>query len=51
MRRLLELVQDVRRECSITSNWCDDILEPILQKGDISSCDNWRGIPLLHGCC
>ena len=27
--------------------WRDAILVPILKKGDLTKCDNWRGISLL----
>ena len=29
------------------SRLCDAVLVPIPKKGDLSSCDNWRGIALL----
>ena len=47
MKRLLELVSDVWRECKVPTDWCDAVLVPIPKKGDLSSCDNWRGIALL----
>ena len=47
MSALMELVHDVWRQCSVPSDWRDAILEPIPKKGDLSSCDNWRGISLL----
>jgi len=44
---LLELIHDVWRKGSIPSDWCDAVLIPIPKKGDLTSCDNWRGICLL----
>ena len=34
--RMLELVQDVWRECMVPSAWCNAILVPIPKKGDLS---------------
>ena len=47
MIRLVELVHHVWKECCAPCDWCDAILVPISKKGDLSSCDNWRGISLL----
>ncbi len=44
---LTELVEDVWRECKVPADWCDAVLIPIPKKGDLSRCDNWRGIALL----
>ena len=44
---LLELVQNVWRECQVSSVQCDVILIPIPKNGDLSKCDKWRGISLL----
>ena len=44
---LLELIHDVWREGSVPSDWCDAVLIPVPKKGDLTSCDNWRGICLL----
>ena len=46
-KRLLELVHDVWKEKSVPTEWRDAILIPIPKKGDLSHCDNWRGISLL----
>ena len=46
-KRLLELVHDVWKEKSVPAEWRDAILIPIPKKGDLSHCDNWRGISLL----
>ena len=35
------------RERRVPSDWCDAVLVPIPKKGDLSKCDNWRGIALL----
>ena len=32
---------------SVPGDWRDAILIPIPKKGDLSNCDNWRGISLL----
>ena len=45
MELLLELVEDVWRERRVPSDWCDAVLIPIPKKGDLSKCDNCRGIP------
>ena len=37
----------VWRECKDPADWCDAVLVPIPKKGDLSSCDKWRGIALL----
>jgi hypothetical protein len=47
LRRLLELVHDVWKEKSVPSDWRGAIVIPIPKKGDLSHCDNWRGISLL----
>lgn len=47
MKRLLDLVNDVWIECKVPADWCDAVLVPIPKKGDLSLCDNWRGIALL----
>ena len=47
MSRLLELVHDVWKAGSVPSDWRDAILIPIPKKGDLTNCDNWRGISLL----
>ena len=44
---LLELAKDVWRERKVPSDWCDAVLVPIPKKGDLSRCDNCRGIALL----
>ena len=44
---LLELIHNVWREPTVPSDCCDAVLVPLLKKGDLSRCDNWRGISLL----
>ena len=43
---LMELVSDVA-EGRVPADWSDAVLVPIPKKGDLSQCDNWRGIALL----
>ena len=47
MKCLLELAGDVWKESQVPSDWQNAILIPIPNKGDLSLCDNWRGIALL----
>ena len=47
MKLLLELVKDVWRERKVPVDWCDAVLVSIPKKGDLSLCNNWRGIALL----
>ena len=47
LSKLLQLVQEVWAECAVPSDWRDAILVPIPKKGELSCCDNWRGISLL----
>ena len=44
---LMDLFQTVRMEGRAPEEWRDAILIPIPKKGDLSYCDNWRGISLL----
>lgn len=44
---LLELVQDVWRQQKVPKDWVDAVLILLPKKGDLSNCDNWRGIALL----
>ena len=44
---LLELVTSIWNEQRVPQDWVDAILIPIPKKGDLRSCDNWRGIALL----
>ena len=44
---LVELFQCVWREGYVPQEWKDALILPIPKKGDLSSCNNWRGISLL----
>ena len=44
---LLVLLDSVWEEERVPQDWVNAILIPIPKKGDLSSCDNWRGIALL----
>ena len=43
----MELFGDVWRDGCVPREWADASLIPIPKKGDLSQCDNWRGIALL----
>ena len=47
MSSLLKLTEDVWRRGEVPSDWFDAVLIPLPKKGDLSHCDNWRGISLL----
>ena len=51
MEVLLVLVQQVWSENKVPQDWSDAVLIPIPKKGDLTSCDNWRRIPLLDVIC
>ena len=44
---LLSLVHQAWKERKVPKEWADTILVPIPKEGDITKCDNWRGIALL----
>ena len=44
---LKELLGEVWLERRVPQEWIDAILVPIPKKGNLHSCDNWRGIALL----
>ena len=44
---LLDLVHTAWRKSCVPKDWADTILVPIPKKGDLSNCNNWRGISLL----
>ena len=44
---LTELVSKVWSERRVPQEWVNAILVPIPEKGNLHSCDNWRGIALL----
>ena len=45
---MCDLVSTVLEERRVPKEWVDAILIPIPKKGDLRSCDNWRGISLLE---
>lgn len=45
--RLLSLMVMVWSEGGVVKDWRNAIVVPIPKKGDLHSCDNWRGISLL----
>ena len=47
MEYLLKLFNRVWQERTVPQEWRDALIVPIPKKGDLSSCDNWRGISLL----
>ena len=44
---ITDLVDAVWEERCVPREWADAILVPIPKKGNLQSCDNWRGIALL----
>ena len=44
---LLDLFQRVWREDQVFAAWRDALVVPVPKKGDLTMCDNWRGISLL----
>ena len=44
---LLDLVQMVWKESEVPKDWSDTLLVLIPKKGDLSKCENWRGIALV----
>ena len=44
---LLDLVHTVWKEWRVPQEWTDAVIVPIPKKGDLTKCDNWRGIALL----
>ena len=44
---LLDLVQAMWKEGEVPKDWSDALFVPIPKNGDLSECDNWRGIALL----
>jgi len=43
----MSLCDDMWRKGEVPRDWCDAVLLPLPKKGDLSLCDNWRGISLL----
>ena len=46
MEHLLKLFNRVWQQRTVTEERKDALIVPIPKKGDLSSCDNWRGISL-----
>ena len=44
---VLDLFQSVWEAKKVPKEWIDAVLVPIPKKGDLSVCDNWRGMSLL----
>ena len=44
---LLNLIHCAWKESKVPQQWVDAILVPVPTKGELSLCDNWRGISLL----
>ena len=44
---VLDLFREVWRAGKVPQDWVDAVIVVILKKGDLSFCDNWRGISLL----
>ena len=44
---LVDLIKAAWRDQKVPNDWRDAIIVPIPKKGDLTSCDNWRGIALL----
>ena len=44
---LLEYIMIVWEEGKVPEEWRDALLVPVPKKGDLTQCDNWRGISLL----
>ena len=43
----VDLFSTVWREQKVPEEWRDALIIPIPKKGDLTLCDNWRGISLL----
>ncbi|XP_065197607.1 uncharacterized protein LOC135829129 [Sycon ciliatum] len=46
-RRIHSLISQIWAGGSVVSEWRDAEIVPIPKKGDLRSCDNWRGVSLL----
>ena len=44
---LTDLFHAIWREETIPEDWCKGVITKLPKKGDLSNCDNWRGITLL----
>ena len=45
--RIHDLICKVWHDGVVVAEWRESEIVPIPKKGDLSSCDNWRGISLL----
>ena len=45
------LITAAWRDQKVPADWRDAIIIPIPKKGDLTSCDNWRGMHCLARCC
>ena len=45
--QLLSLLQDIWRSGHVVDDWRNALIVPVPKKGNLQSCDNWRGISLL----
>ena len=45
--KLVELFELVWRDGCVVGDWCNALIVPIPKKGNLTLCDNWRGISLL----
>ena len=43
----LDLINTIWTERSVPQDWVDADIIPVTKKGDLTSCDNWRGTALL----
>ena len=44
---MYDLFNTVWREGEVPTEWRDAMLMPVPKKGNLTICDNWRGISLL----
>ena len=45
--KLLTLMRAIWREGEVFQDWRDAVIVPVPKKGNLQSCDNWRGTMLL----
>ena len=43
----MDLVHDVWSQQKVPKDWVDAVLIPLPKKGNLTNCDNWRGVALL----
>lgn len=44
----MSLTSSIWNEERVPNKWRDALFVPIVKKGDLMKCDNWRGISLLN---